>query len=74
MGGLEGKESRSGVIILNSPKNNKKCNFSHELFMQEFLFVFQNRVFLCSLSCPRISSVEQGGFELTEIHLMQEFL
>lgn len=61
-------------LYYTPPKIIKNYNFFHEQFMREFFFVFQNRVFLCSLSCPEISSVEQGGFELTEIHLIQEFL
>jgi hypothetical protein len=31
------------------------------------LFVFQDGVSLCILGCPRTSSVEQEGLELTEI-------
>ena len=32
-------------------------------------FVFLDRVSLCSSGCPGTSSEDQGGFELTEIHL-----
>jgi hypothetical protein len=32
-------------------------------------FSFQNRVSLCSPSCPGTCFVDQAGLELTEIHL-----
>ncbi|EDL86686.1 rCG41244, isoform CRA_a [Rattus norvegicus] len=34
-----------------------------------FIFVFQDRVSLCSPDCPGTHSVDQEGLELTEIHL-----
>jgi hypothetical protein len=36
----------------------------------EFLFVFQDRVFLCSPGCPGTHSTQQADFELTEIHYL----
>ena len=33
------------------------------------LFIFSNRVFLCSLGCPRARSVDQAVLKLTEIPL-----
>jgi hypothetical protein len=35
--------------------------------------LFQDRVSLCSPSCPRTHSVNQAGLELTEIHLPLPF-
>ena len=37
----------------------------------EFVFVFQGRVSLCSLSCPGTPYVDKVEFELTEILLSQ---
>jgi hypothetical protein len=39
------------------------------LFDVVFVFVFQNRVSLCSPGCPKTHSVDQAGLKITEIHL-----
>ena len=41
----------------------------HFVFFCFFLFLFQDMVSLCSLDCPRTSSVDQTSFKLIEIHL-----
>jgi hypothetical protein len=50
---------------------NPHNGFQNEYFLILFCFafVFQDWVSLCSFGCPGTHSIDQAGFELTEIHL-----